>query len=199
MDSPVLQFVADPVHVVVPVLFRPVLVALLYCVLVLVVVAKQRVHGEAVLKRHREGLVLVWKVNEDIFSRLLRQLEQVLLKFFRLRFLDALRDHDEAALEQLLLDVDRVILEVNHVEGLEGGVARTRQLDFRQNFGLKCCLTDVLVLSLHLQSALVRSQPLHVAERALQRSGLHTLVVCVREEDEGGLVAELLLFCEMGA
>ena len=54
--------------------------------------------------------MLVRESNKDILTWLLRQLQQVLFKLFRLRLLETLGDNDEALLEELLLDIDALVV-----------------------------------------------------------------------------------------
>lgn len=54
--------------------------------------------------------MLVRESNKDILARLLRQLQQVLFKLFRLRFLETLGNNNEALLEELLLDIDALVV-----------------------------------------------------------------------------------------
>ena len=54
--------------------------------------------------------MLVRESNKDILARLLRQLQQVLFKLFRLRLLETLGNNNEALLEELLLDIDALVV-----------------------------------------------------------------------------------------
>lgn len=82
-------------------------------VLVLVVVAKKSVYAELILEAHWEGFVLIWEINEDILLVRLCELHEILLELFWLRFLNCLWNHNHSFLELLLLNVDRIIFQLD--------------------------------------------------------------------------------------
>ena len=123
MDAHILKLVSDLVHMCLPFALAAGLLTHLDRVLVFIVVSEERVHLKFVFEAHGESLTLVWEVYEDILLVLLCQLNEPPFKFLGLRLLYALRYHNHAFLEGLLVDLDAVVVELDDSEGLEGWVA----------------------------------------------------------------------------
>ena len=129
MDTFVLQLEADAIDVSVPFFLVSSLLTDLDSVLVLIIVTEECIDTELIFEAHWEGFILVREVNEDVLLTLLGQSHQVLFEFLRLCLLNDLRNHNHSNLELLLLHVNRVVLELNDTQCLEGGVAGAGQLD----------------------------------------------------------------------
>lgn len=97
----------------VPFFFRTSLLTNLYRVLVFLVVAKESVDAEFVLKTHWKSLSLVWEVNKYIFLGCFCDLYKISLKLLWLGLFDALWDDDLTLLEFLLLHVHGVVLKLD--------------------------------------------------------------------------------------
>ena len=166
MDTLVLQLEANAIDMILPLFLVARLRTNLNRVLVLVVVSEERVDTELVLEAHREGLILIGEVNEDVFLGLLGQLHEVLLEILGLRLLDHLRHHGHGDLELLLLHVHRVVLQLYDTQSLEGWVAWAGQFDTREYLWSKGLSADILVVSVECQLGLVAWQALHLRQRA---------------------------------
>ena len=79
MNTLIFKLITNLVDVSMPLFLRTRLRTDLYRVLVLIVVTEERIAIELVLEAHREGLVLIWEVNEHILLAILGQLHEVLL------------------------------------------------------------------------------------------------------------------------
>ena len=162
MDTLVLELEANAIDMVLPLSLVPRLRANLDRVLVLVVVSEERVDTELVFEAHREGLILIGEVNEDVFLALLGQLHKVLLEILGLRLLDHLRHHGHGDLELLLLHVHRVVLQLDDTQSLEGWVAWAGQFDTREYLWSKGLSADILVVSVECQLGLIALQASHL-------------------------------------
>ena len=131
MDAHILKLVSDLVHVCLPFALAAGLLTHLNRVLVFIVVSEQCVHLKLVFEAHWESFTLVWEVNEDILLVLLRQLDEPSFEFLGLRLFYALRNHNHAFLEGLLVDVDTFIVELDDTEGLEGRITWAGHLHSR--------------------------------------------------------------------
>ena len=151
MNALIFKLITNLVDVSMPLFLRTRLRTDLNRVLVLIVVTEERIAIELVLEAHREGLVLIWEVNEHILLAILGQLHEVLLQLLRLRLLDDLRNDDHGDLEFLLLHVHRVVLELDDTQSFECGVAWAWQFDTRKYLGCEGLSAHIFIISVQCE------------------------------------------------
>ena len=185
MDAHILKLVSDLVHVCLPFALAAGLLTHLNRVLVFIVVSEQCVHLKLVFEAHWESFTLVWEVNEDILLVLLRELDEPSFKFLGLRLFYALRNHNHAFLEGLLVDVDTFIVELDDTKGLEGRVTWAGHLHSREDPWREGILSDSFVLCYQLDSAVIGCEALHVSQCASERSrSFDSRIVAIGKESE---------------
>ena len=193
MNAFIFKLVANTVHIGVPLLLVAGLLTYLDGVLVLVVVTKESVDAELILEAHREGLILMWEVNEYVLLIRLSQLHEVLLELFRLGFFDSLRDDNHSFLELLLLDVNRFVFELNHSQSLESWVSRTGKLNAGKDFWRESLCANILIIRVKCELGLVSFKASHLCQRASKWLSHDTWIEAIREERETRVVPDSIL------